>query len=148
MAIRSSSTIIAFPFGGHETGIVQVFWQQLQNNPTFAPADVPPAPAGDVNTHLLIFNNGSGNPNEMANFLDYLDPGAANGGITPTPDFYSGVDDSGASFTFSADPNSPNYAPVVDTQMITVQVGTPEPSMIALGGVVFGLGMLRRRRSR
>ena len=141
----SSAGVATFvlPGGATETGFAQVFW-----NLTGAP----PTPAPDDNTHMLVFNNISQNPNAIGTFTDYLDKGSANGGIMPTPDFYTGfipdlIDpNQTVPFTYSADPTSPNYAPDATSETAIFQVGTPEPSSVALLGMLVTAGLLRRPR--
>ncbi|MDB5292927.1 MAG: hypothetical protein JWL69_4168 [Phycisphaerales bacterium] len=126
---------------GIDAGFLQVSWQLADTNS-------PPPDATDDNTHMLVFDNASGNPNESATFLDYADPGIANGGHSLVPDFYSGKiinpDGSTSDFTYSGDPNSPDYRSF-DTNSQTLVVGTPEPSSMALLGLA-GAGLLKRRR--
>jgi hypothetical protein len=126
---------------GIDAGFLQVAW-------TLADINSPPPDATDDNTHMLVFDNLSGNTNESATFTDYADPGIANGGHSLLPDFYSGIitDDSGnpQPFTFSADPNSPDHT-TFNTETVTYVVGTPEPSSIALLGLA-GVSLLKRRR--
>ena len=113
---------------------------------------MPPAPAPDDDTEMLTFNNVSGNPNAIGTFTDYMDPGSANGGIFPTADFYSGFIPDSVNpnqtdpFTYSADPTSANFAGVPTSETAIFEVGTPEPSSVALLGMLATGALLRRPR--
>lgn len=126
---------------GIDAGFLQVSWE-------LADINNPPPNATDDNTHMMVFDNLSGNTRESATFLDYADPGIANGGHSLLPDFYSGVitnpDGSSSPFTYSGDPTSPDFTPF-ETNPQTLVVGTPEPSSMALVGLA-GVGLLKRRR--
>jgi hypothetical protein len=141
IVVDHSKFVDSHGVAGIDAGFLQVSW-------TLADINSPPPDATDDNTHMLVFDNLSGNPNESATFRDYADPGIANGGHSLLPDFYSGIisDDSGnpQPFTYSADPNSPDHT-TFETETVTYVVGTPEPSSIALVGLA-GVGLLKRRR--
>lgn len=133
------------PMGATETGFAQVFFNLTGS---------PPTPATDDDTHMLTFNNISGNQNAIGTFTDFMDPGASNGGIFPTADFYSGFIPDPINpmqtdpFTYSADPTSQNFAGVPTPETAIFAVGTPEPSSAALLAMLAAAGLLRRRRQR
>ncbi|HET6252403.1 MAG TPA: PEP-CTERM sorting domain-containing protein [Tepidisphaeraceae bacterium] len=151
-----------YPGGARESGVVQVFW-------SLPASATPPADPTDDNTYMLTFNN-VGNLNSPATFLDYMDAGQGNGGegttaaagLTPMPDFYSGINGD-TSFAYNANPGDPNYPSAAegfptypqdadhpnaqfDTQSVTFVAGTPEPSSVLLCVVLAGGWVSRRRR--
>jgi len=130
----SSNNVITMDLTpGIETGYVQVFWDIT---------GTAPAPANDDNTHMLIFTDTNASDlNAVATFQDYLDPGPAAGGQSETADSYTALDSSGNSYTVTA--STPGLS---NDPRLQELVGTPEPSSIALIGLVAAGALCRRPR--